>query len=137
MMMKVQGYVYILQIIQQLDVAFSMKDSADNVGTYDNGNEYMCSESVVMAENGTTYVSFKDAIMLYKKMRSVHECTNIAVVENVVYRRDFWGIMVIGKKREYLVLNITMKMKMCEMMDFMTSREQMDDDGDLWNDDGN
>ena len=43
------------------DVASSMKESADGVGTDDEGNEYMCLESVVMCENGATYVSFKDA----------------------------------------------------------------------------
>eukprot|EP00957_Ditylum_brightwellii_P118520 9039134-Ditylum_brightwellii.AAC.1 len=68
------------------EVASSMKDNADAICTYDDGNEYMCSESVVMAKNGAAYVSFKDAIKLHKKMRNGHECKNLVVVD----RSFFW-----------------------------------------------
>eukprot|EP00957_Ditylum_brightwellii_P176279 13422236-Ditylum_brightwellii.AAC.1 len=68
-----------------------MKESADGVGADDDGDEYMCSESVVMSENGAIYVSFKDVIKLHKKMRSVHECINIAAIEDVVDMSDFFG----------------------------------------------
>eukprot|EP00957_Ditylum_brightwellii_P110732 8444908-Ditylum_brightwellii.AAC.1 len=73
------------------NVAYSMKDSADGVGTDDDGDECMCSESAVIAEHGATHVSFKDAIKLHKKMRSVHECTNMVVVEDVADMSDFFG----------------------------------------------
>eukprot|EP00957_Ditylum_brightwellii_P163780 12468899-Ditylum_brightwellii.AAC.1 len=55
------------------DVASSMKESADGDDMDDEGNEYMCSENVVMFKNGATYVSFKYAIKLHKKIRSVHD----------------------------------------------------------------
>eukprot|EP00957_Ditylum_brightwellii_P018695 1404512-Ditylum_brightwellii.AAC.1 len=70
-------------------VASSMKDNADAIFTYDDGNEYMFSESVVMAKDGAAYVSFKDAIKLHKKMRNVHECTNLVDVEDIVDRSFF------------------------------------------------
>eukprot|EP00957_Ditylum_brightwellii_P064110 4863414-Ditylum_brightwellii.AAC.1 len=57
-----------------------------------------------MSEKGATYVSFKGVIKLHKKMRSVHECTDMVVVEDVVERSDFLGIMMSGKKRDYLGL---------------------------------
>eukprot|EP00957_Ditylum_brightwellii_P121442 9261642-Ditylum_brightwellii.AAC.1 len=67
-----------------------MKESAAGVGTDDEGNEYMYLESVVMCGNGAIYVSFKDAIKLHEKMRSVHECKDMVVVENAVKRSDFF-----------------------------------------------
>eukprot|EP00957_Ditylum_brightwellii_P071627 5445281-Ditylum_brightwellii.AAC.1 len=82
------------------DVASRMKESADGIGTDDERKEYMCSESVVISENGATYVPFKDAIKLHMKMRSVHECTYMVVVEDVVERSDVFGNDMNGKKRE-------------------------------------
>eukprot|EP00957_Ditylum_brightwellii_P173953 13243556-Ditylum_brightwellii.AAC.1 len=73
------------------DVASSMKESADDVGMDDEGNKYICSESVVICENGATHVSFKDTIKLHKKMRNVHQYTDMVVVEDVVERSDFFG----------------------------------------------
>eukprot|EP00957_Ditylum_brightwellii_P068888 5229320-Ditylum_brightwellii.AAC.1 len=60
-----------------------MKESADGVGTDDEGNE----------------------------MRSIHECTDMVVVENVA-GRSFLEMRMIGKKREYLALAIVMKLIM-------------------------
>eukprot|EP00957_Ditylum_brightwellii_P014680 1106708-Ditylum_brightwellii.AAC.1 len=109
-----------------------------------------------MGENGTTYISSKDDTKLYKKMRSVHECTDMVVVEDVVERSDIFGNdnewkeeRIFGtdnleemnsfhvdvgteddwEDRDFFIHlhSIMMKMKI----------EQIDVDGELWNDDGN
>eukprot|EP00957_Ditylum_brightwellii_P211364 15366091-Ditylum_brightwellii.AAC.1 len=112
----------------------------------DEGNEYMCAENVAVCENGATYVSFKDAIKLCKKMRSVHECTSMVVVEDVVERSYFWGMRMNRKKRDTEhnnedkdVCNDDLKSVLEDVWEnegiFMTFREQIDADGELWDDD--